>query len=96
MFSHYFAGIGKHFINTIASCIGFIFTLIFGFILIPYMGIVGAGLTASISYLSTVVFQATVFKRLTKSKISEFLITKKDYYLLIREIRELIQRKAQA
>ncbi len=92
MFSHYFSGIGKPYINTIGSAIGFVFTLVLGLILIPRFGLIGAGITASVSYFVSAVYAFIVFMKFTNTGLREFLITKNDYYFIIKEIKQLIRK----
>ncbi len=54
--SAYFAGKGLMKRNLMGSLIGMVLTLLFGFILIPDFGIVGAAWTSVISYTSTAIF----------------------------------------
>ncbi len=89
IFSHYFSGLGKIYINTIASSIGLIFTLIAGFVLIPRMGLYGAAITASMSYVAIVTFQFILFLNMSKTKARELLINKKDKDLALQKLREI-------
>lgn len=73
MFSHYFSGSGQPWHNTISSGIGLVFTVILGFSLIPVMGVTGAGLTASVAYLSGMLYQIVVFKRATGTSLRNFI-----------------------
>ncbi len=91
--SHYFSGVGKHYHNTISSAIGLIFTLTVGFSLIPKTGIVGAGITASISYTASMLYQMTVFFKLTKVDAKMLTINKDDVLYLKKEFKELKKRK---
>ena len=78
MLSHYFSGIGKFHINTQASAIGFIITVAAGFGLIPKYGMAGAGITATLSYLGSTVFQLIVFCISTRTKLKEFFPENED------------------
>ncbi len=60
---HYFSGIGKYYVNTIASAVGLIVTVPMLFILVPYYHIYGAGVVASISYLCTSIVVLIYFKK---------------------------------
>lgn len=91
IFSHFFSGTGRHHHNTIASGIGVLLTVIFGFTLIPVYGITGAGYTATISYFSSLVYQVIVFKQLTKVTLSDFLITRSDIALMKQLVKELLK-----
>ncbi len=78
IFSTYFSGIGKPQINTISSAVGLVMVTGFGLWLIPRWAFVGAGITASITYFSSFLFQLITFVRKTKSKAGDFLIGKED------------------
>ena len=90
MFSHFFSGTGKPYINTIGSSIGFVFTLILGLLLIPAYGIYGAALTASISYIASLLFQLIAFNRIAKTSFSEYIITKQDFNFIINEVKNYL------
>jgi len=92
-FSHYFSGTGKYHHNTISSSIGFVFTIVLGFTLIPAYGLVGAGITTSIAYLSILVYQIIFFLRISGSKLKELLITAADIRLFVTEFRGWIGKK---
>lgn len=89
IFSHYFSGLGKIHINTIASSIGLVFTFAAGFVLIPRIGLYGAAITASMSYVSIVTFQFILFLHMSKTKARELLINKKDKDMALQKAREI-------
>jgi O-antigen/teichoic acid export membrane protein len=88
--SHFFSGTGRHHHNAISSGIGLVFTLTFGFILIPKIGIVGAGITASVSYMMTLLYQLIMFSRITNLSVKELMVRKADFDFLLTEIKGLI------
>ena len=90
MFSHYFAGIGKPQYNTIASALGLIFTVTFGFLLIPRYGIIGAGVTASVSYSIAMLYQFVVFFRQQKGSLKELLISRSDISMIRSEMQQVL------
>jgi len=89
--SHFFSGTGRHYHNTISSGIGLVLTLIFGFTLIPHMGITGAGITASVSYFCSAVYQLIIFIRITKTGLAQFLIRKEDVVFLKAELKKMFE-----
>lgn len=91
IFSHYFSGIGKFHINTIAAAIGFAFTIILGLVLIPKYHIIGAGITATLSYTASTIYQFTIFVRMTNSKLYEFIPSLSDFRLFIKEFKNYIR-----
>ncbi len=93
IFSHYFSGIGKHYHNAVSSAIGVIFTVIFGFKLIPSMGIYGAGITASISYSASMLYQWIVFIITGNVNLKKFIINKEDIVFFFSELKKLFITK---
>jgi O-antigen/teichoic acid export membrane protein len=85
--SPYFSGIGKPKHNTIASAIGLLFTLISGWILIPRFGLLGAGLSATISYSIATLYQFIVFCTLSGVKPVDFLMKKGNFERFFSEIK---------
>jgi O-antigen/teichoic acid export membrane protein len=91
IFSHYFSGMGNPKINLHAKITGLVFTLVLLFILIPAFGIIGAALTASVSYTATIIHQYIVFEKQTKTRFAEWMPVKDDF----REFRSMIQAALQ-
>jgi O-antigen/teichoic acid export membrane protein len=89
MFSHYFAGLGKPVYNMWASLLGLVFTAILGFIFIPRYGLIGAGITASVSYTVMLLFQMVLFFRKTGEKLSSLMLTKSDILFFRMELKKL-------
>ncbi len=87
IFSHYFSGLGNPKVNLWSNVVGFIFTVILAFSLIPLFGINGAAATASVSYLSTVIYQYIIFKKQTGTRFGEWIPQRKDF----RDFRELVK-----
>lgn len=92
MFSHYFAGLGKPQINTIASSIGLVFTVGLGFWLIPEHGIIGAAITASFSYLSSLLFLVFMFIRRAKPRARDFMLSYSDFTMIKKEMTKLLKK----
>ena len=92
IFSHYFGGLGRPIVSLWANGIGMIVTLILAIILIPSLGYLGAAITASASYLSTIIYQYFLFKKETGTVFAEWLPSKNDLHD-IREILKGIRKK---
>ncbi len=75
---HYFSGTGRFHINALAATAGLIVTIICGLLLIPVYGIIGAGITASLSYIVTSLIIALIFSRKAKCSIFDLLPNWKD------------------
>jgi O-antigen/teichoic acid export membrane protein len=91
IFSHYFSGIGQFHVNTRSSAIGFGATLLFGILLIPEYGIMGAGITASVSYSLSTIYQYTLFCKMTPSRFGEFLPKMDDWAVIKGEFSRYLQ-----
>lgn len=87
VFSHYFSGVNlpKH--NLYGSLIGLLVTVFSIFILIPLYGIIGAGISVSLTYLSTILYQWIVFKKINKTKTKELVPTLNDFKTLIKSVK---------
>ena len=62
-FSHYFGGLGAFQVNNNAAIIGLFFTLLLTYFLAKEYGIVGAGISASISYFASACYLYFKFKK---------------------------------
>jgi len=93
VFTHYFSGNGMNKINTFASGIGFVFTMIFCIVLIPRFGIKGAACSASISYVSSLIYLYVMFACETHFKPGDYLPNRDDYNRIRYEVRNLLKLK---
>ena len=75
---HYFSGIGKYHINTIASSIGLVASIILFVTLIPTYVTIGAGIATSISYAVTSLVVVIFFMREAKLGYRAFLPSRGD------------------
>lgn len=87
IFSHFFSGINlpKH--NLYGSLIGLVVTIPSIIILIPTFGIIGAGVSVSLTYLATITYQWIIFKMITKIKTKELIPTLNDFKTLIESFK---------
>lgn len=76
--SHYFSGIGKYHLNSIASFAGLIIAIPLFSFMIPNYGILGAGIASSISYLITSFIILGFFKKESGLKWRKFLVNSVD------------------
>lgn len=76
--SSYMAGVGQIEKNIIASSVSCIATIILDIVLIPKVGINGASIATSISYIMATLITIIFYNRLTASKISDILLIKRD------------------
>lgn len=83
--AHFFAGIGKHYINTISSVIGLGAVALLCYLLIPRYGLEGAALAATITYLLSLLYNLIVFQAYTKIKLRMYLISHADF-LFVKEL----------
>ncbi|MBE0663567.1 MAG: polysaccharide biosynthesis C-terminal domain-containing protein [Bacteroidales bacterium] len=87
IFSHYFSGSGKPQHNTKSSALGFIVVLVSGFLLIPNLGLIGAGIATSLSYITIFIYQLYWFRRESGACIREMLITASDLDRIKKELK---------
>lgn len=92
--SSFFSGIGKPVHNAIGSGIGLIFTVVLGLLFIPRMGIMGAGLVASITYSVATLYQFIVFFRYAKLKATDFLLKKEELLMIKNEFKLIFMSKS--
>jgi stage V sporulation protein B len=76
--SNYIAGIGMMEKNIIASSVSCLCTVVLDLILIPKIGINGASIATSISYISFTIIILYYYMKITKSRLFEILILKKE------------------
>lgn len=88
--ANYMAGIAKIQYNIYSSAVSFIFTMAFNLLLVPKMGIDGAAIATSISYVSFTISSIYFYKRITKAKIGDIILIKKED---ISEIAGFIKNK---
>jgi O-antigen/teichoic acid export membrane protein len=89
IFSGFFSSINKPYHNTISSAAGLIFTVGLGLLFIPAYGIMGAGISATVSYSCITLYQFIVFSRMTKLKLRDFMLTRADISLLFGELKKI-------
>ncbi|MDP4282551.1 MAG: polysaccharide biosynthesis C-terminal domain-containing protein [Bacteroidota bacterium] len=89
--SPFFSGQGKPIHNTISAAAGLVFTVAGSLILLPRIGIAGAGITASISYFASTLYQWIVFRKFTRFRIRDLVVTREEVSLLFREISRLFK-----
>ena len=91
--SHYFSGVNMPKHNLYGALVGLAVTIPSLYLLIPPLGMVGAGISASLTHLSIMLYQWIVFKRTNKVSAKDLLVTKDDVKLLITEIKSIISNK---
>lgn len=89
----FFCGIGKPQICTKTSLFGCLFTLTLDFILIPQLGISGAAIASSLSYMATTASLIWYFLNETGLKKNVLFFNKSDYYYVKTNLIRLISRK---
>ena len=77
--ANYFSGTGRPKYNLYASLIGLCVTLIAAFTLIPALGIRGAAITTSLTYISLFVYQWIVFRKQTGCRLKQLIPSKEDF-----------------
>ncbi|MBR1514413.1 MAG: polysaccharide biosynthesis C-terminal domain-containing protein [Bacteroidales bacterium] len=76
--ANFFSGTGRPKYNLYTSLIGLSVTIISAFTLIPTLGIRGAAITTSLTYITLFVYQWMVFRKLTGSRLDQLVPNKED------------------
>lgn len=84
-YSNYFSSIGKPIVGGIVFFIGLIFNVILNLLLIPKMGISGAAITSSITYIIITTCFVLKIKQMNDLSVKEFLFPKKSDLVYIKE-----------
>lgn len=77
---------GKPWYNTAGAAVAFALNLALNFLLIPALGIAGAAIASSISYISNLIFLAVVFRRLSGAKTFPTFIPQREDFMLLRQL----------
>ena len=93
LIGHYFSGTGKIYINTIASSIGLVATLLLSFWAIPKWGFYGAATVTSISYLFTSMVVVYYFTKESGLGVTSLLPQWKDLKLYVDSLKRIIVQK---
>jgi O-antigen/teichoic acid export membrane protein len=89
IFSALFSGMGKYKYNVVASFVGLILTVSLALLLIPRYGIIGAGISASISYLGTSVVKFIFLSKNYNISVFDLLVRSSDF----KELKQLLFSK---
>ena len=90
--ANYFSGIGRPKYNLYASLIGLSVTIIAAFTLIPTLGIRGAAITTSLTYISLFVYQWIVFRKQTGCRMKQLIPNRQDWEWVKDEIRTILKK----
>ena len=90
--ANYFSGTGQPKYNLYASLIGLCVTLIAAFTLIPALGIRGAAITTSLTYISLFVYQWIVFRKQTGGIMKQLIPNRQDWEWVKDEIRTILKK----
>ena len=90
VFSHYFSGMNMPKHNLYGALVGLAVTIPSLYLLIPPLGMIGAGISASLTNLAIIVYQWVIFKRINKISAKELLVTKEDIRMLVSEVKAVL------
>jgi len=91
--SAYFSGKGMVYVNLIASFVGSVVAILFGYLLILRFEISGSAFTSSLAFGAGSLILFMFFHKMNNFKWKDYMIKKVDYILLKREIQSLYQKK---
>ncbi len=90
---HYFSGTGKYHVNTIASFAGLVVAVVLYSLMIPALGITGAGWATSISYSFTSLIVVLFFAREMVIRRSDIIPRKGEIKALVAEVMHSLGRR---
>ncbi len=92
--AHYFSGISKNSINLYASASGLAVTFAFGFVFIPMLATIGAGITSTLSFTASSLLLILIFMQSTGIKIASLLPSADDLKTVVNNLKDqFINRK---
>lgn len=91
VFSHYFSGIDMPKHNLYAAIVGLAVTIPSLCLLTPPFGMIGAGISMSLTNLATILYQWLVFKKINKISAKELWITKNDIITLKTNMLDILK-----
>lgn len=87
--SSHFSGIGKHYLNMITSIAGLMIVIVLTIILIPTYGIIGAGISVTITLILVTILKLILFVNKSQIKLSDFGVKSSEIQEVKRSFREL-------
>jgi len=93
VFSHFFSGSGIPTYNLKASFTGFVVSVLALLLLIPYFGMNGAAISASLAYIAAIIYQWYVFRKLTNSSLQDLLISSKDIRTILASLKHFMRQQ---
>ena len=89
VFCHYFSGVNMPKHNLYAALVGLAVTIPSLYLLIPSLGMVGAGISASLTNLALIIYQWIVFKKINNISANELLVTRDDLKSLMTALKAM-------
>jgi O-antigen/teichoic acid export membrane protein len=90
------AGRGKPELNMYVSFFNVAFNVILNLFLIPTIGVKGAAISSSITYICSFIIKAFIYKSVTKLKFNEFLLLKKSDFGLMKKVYQSLRYRTAA
>lgn len=90
IFSGFFSAIKAPRHNMISSAAGLLVTILCGIGLVPWLGLPGAGLAASLTYSVITIWQFVVFLRVTKIRPGAFLPHRNEFRQVFSEVKKMV------
>lgn len=87
IFNHYFSGVNLIKYDLYGTLVGLGVTIVTVITLIPLYGIIGAGISMSLTYFGTVIYKWIIFKKITKTRTKELLPTLNDFKVLVESLK---------
>jgi len=89
----YVTGIGKPIVSTISAFIGLVINIPLNYLLIPIVGIAGAALATTISYIISTIYLLVFFKKLSNISFKDIVLINNNDIIVYRRLFSLIKLK---
>ncbi len=89
---HYFSGIGKFRINTLANAVGLIITVLLALVCYPHFGMIQVGVISTISYIGTSLLVMIYFVKEAKINLHQLLPRTADFKWIRSEVMGLLKK----
>jgi Na+-driven multidrug efflux pump len=90
--SHFLSGIGKPVYNLIVSFVGLVTIAVAGYYLVESMGLSGAAIAASVTYLVTASLSFYYYFKKSDSTLSDLIIRVDDFVFFKKIIKEITRK----
>ena len=90
--NHYFSGLGRYRVSTVAYFLGLLVVFVLSISLIPNYGITEAGIISSLSYITSALFYMIYFSKDAKIKTTQLFPSISDIPWLMKRVKSILEK----